>query len=288
MNQNNDESIDVLSSLVSSLANSDSIKIFLASEKGIENSTKTIKQLGLSQKRYYTWLKRQADAGLIEKTGGVYKQTTLGKVCYELGKVLSNALNQRDKLRLVDRLTNSDLLSLKEAKELLAVSEKDLADLIRPVKMFTNYDELIEELVNLADGGKKSIVLASYYPNIRVVKAILEASKRGLQMRFIAGSGKKNEIVQTLRLFLSPRLMKGISDFLKSGAGVNVRKISIPYCFCVIDEEYAVFEIPHPIEKTFTAAFLIHNEDMSRRLTGIFNSLYERGEEMDFATKHLR
>ena len=58
--------LDLSVEILSSLANIDSLKIFLACHEGIESSTRTIEEIGLTQKRYYTWLKRLIDAGLVE------------------------------------------------------------------------------------------------------------------------------------------------------------------------------------------------------------------------------
>jgi len=60
------------------LSNPDAIKILYCAGDGIEHSTYTIEELGLSQKRYYTRLKALIDSGLIKKKEGFYRQTALG------------------------------------------------------------------------------------------------------------------------------------------------------------------------------------------------------------------
>ena len=55
-----------LKEILAALANEDAIKIFLTARRGIEKSTKTIQELGLTQKRYYSRLKELMEAGLVE------------------------------------------------------------------------------------------------------------------------------------------------------------------------------------------------------------------------------
>ena len=59
--------LNVLVELLSSLTSLDSLKIFMKAEKGISSSTRAIKELGLTQKRYYVWLKSLIDVDLVEK-----------------------------------------------------------------------------------------------------------------------------------------------------------------------------------------------------------------------------
>jgi len=59
-----DEALQHLEKIFSAGSSIDALKIFYAAKDGIESSTQTIKKLGLTQKRYYTNLKRLIDVGL--------------------------------------------------------------------------------------------------------------------------------------------------------------------------------------------------------------------------------
>ena len=93
--------------ILSSLANEDSLKIFYAADEGITSSTKTIKGLGLTQKRYYTRLNQLIKAGLIEKNENTYQHTMLGKICHKMGLTFIDALKNRDILDYLSDLPDS-------------------------------------------------------------------------------------------------------------------------------------------------------------------------------------
>ena len=120
-----DTAINSVVEIFSSLTSSDSLKIFMKTEKGISSSTRAIKELGLTQKRYYIWLKRLIDVGLVEKKNGIYKQTLLGRVCSKLGESLQDTLLQGERLELANTLLNSETLSAIEKKEVLHTISKN-------------------------------------------------------------------------------------------------------------------------------------------------------------------
>lgn len=283
MSEDGRKPLDLAANVLSSLASNDSIQIFLACGKGIDSSTKAMKELGITQKRYYTRLRKLIDAGLVWKKRGRYVQTMLGTVCLELVETLFEAVKERNQLKLADKLVESELFSQNEAKKLVSVSDKDLANLIRPVKIFTKHDELIEEIVNYIEDAKKSIYIASYYPDFRVIEALIEArKKKDLKMTFISGRGEQDK-TELIGLILSPRLMKALTGFFMSNeeGKVNMRLTELPYCFCVIDGEFSVFELPNPVDKEFDVAFALHDKDISNRLIDHFNTLFEKGEELE-------
>ena len=65
--ETSDLTLTYLEGMFSALSSVDALNIFYAAEDGIESSTQTIKELNLTQKRYYTNLKRLIDAGLVER-----------------------------------------------------------------------------------------------------------------------------------------------------------------------------------------------------------------------------
>lgn len=159
-NKKRKDSSDIGIKILSSLANDVSMKILLACEKGIDRSTKAIEELGLTQKRYYTWLKRLTDAGL-GKRGNAYVQTVLGKLSHIFWRAFLKAISQRGHLELADKLMKSDTLSINEKEKLLRViSDKELlgvaglADVIHEVKMISDCDHLDRSSVRHMDGTK--------------------------------------------------------------------------------------------------------------------------------------
>ncbi len=289
--------LDLSVEILSSLANSDSLRIFLACHEGIESSTRTIEEIGLTQKRYYTWLKRLIDAGLVEKRENAYVQTMLGKFCHRLGTALSNAVEKRDQLELADKLMKADTFSSKDKEEILhTISKSDLmgiaslSDIVHEVKMIADYDDLVNDIVGFIENARESVCIAAHGAHARVLNAAASAVERGVSFSFL-GSGEKelSEDIQTLRMVLTPALVKTMQKMIAS-KGISVRLTEkMPYSFYVIDEEYGVVELQYPAYDGFCVAFEFRNEVFCRELVSAFNSLYAKGTEypvIEFVEKY--
>jgi hypothetical protein len=283
----NTNTLDLSVEILSSLANGDSLRIFMACYEGIESSTKTIKEIGLTQKRYYTWLKRLIDAGLVEKRENTYVQTMLGKFCHRLGTALSNAVEKRDQLELADKLMKADTFSTKDKEEILHKISKSnligiatLSDIIHEVKMIKDYDDLVSDIALFIDNAEESVCMAVHGADARVLDAAASAMERGVSFSFL-GSGEKelSEDMQTLRTILTPALVKTMQKLISSKE-IRVRLTEkLPYSFCVIDEKYGVVELKYPTYDGFCVAFEFRNEMFCEELVTVFDSLYEKGEE---------
>ncbi|MDH5795194.1 MAG: hypothetical protein OEZ24_03710 [Candidatus Bathyarchaeota archaeon] len=289
--------LDLSVEILSSLANSDSLRIFLACHEGIESSTRTIEEIGLTQKRYYTWLKRLIDAGLVEKRENAYVQTMLGKFCHRLGTALSNAVEKRDQLELADKLMKADTFSSKDKEEILhTISKSDLmgiaslSDIVHEVKMVADFDDLVSDIVGFIDNASESVYIAAHGAHAKVLNAAASAVERGVKFSFL-GSGEKelSEDMQTLRMILTPALVKTMQKMIAS-KGISVRLTEkMPYSFYVIDEEYGVVELQYPAYDGFCVAFEFRNEMFCRELVSAFNSLYAKGTEypvIEFVEKY--
>ncbi len=272
--------------ILNALANEDAIKIFSAAKDGINTSTRTIRELGLTQKRYYTRLKELIEAGLIEKRDNIYQHTTLGALCHSLGETFNTILNQRDRLDLADRLNRTKNISLEETEQILqALSGKGIigslkvADLMQPVKMLDNYEALVAELVDRINKAEKSVCLASYYHDSRAVEAILRASERDVQLAFLSGGERSvMERLQVLRMMLSPKIAKIYATFLDGK--IRMRQAEkLPYSFCVVDEKLVIIELTNPVTNDFYLGFSIKSETLGQRLAETFETMFRKGKE---------
>jgi len=289
--------------ILSSLANEDALKIFIEAEEGIESSAKAIKKLNLTQKRYYVWLKRLIEAGLIEKRGSAYVQTMLGKLCYKMGEALLNAVNQRDQLELADKLMRSDMLSIKEKEDILsAISKKELLgtasldDIIHEVKMITYYDDYIDKIIELLDNAKESAYIAAHRIDARCAESIVGVVERGVKFFYLSSEERQlSERIQALKVILNPASVKMMYN-LYTSRDVNMRVSKLSYSFVVVDGEYGLIEIPHPAyhsarKREFYVAFEFKNILFSQSLVEAFVALYEKGKThplLKFAEKYFR
>jgi len=277
--------------VISALANRDAIKIFYAAGGGIRSSTEAIKELGLTQKRYYTHLRNLTEAGLIQKGEEAYQQTTLGKICYKLGEAFRNALSQRDRLDLVDRLGKAKNISIEETEEIMRAILKQanigldgrLTDFVGPVRVADTWEKVVNDVGEHLERAQESVYFASPYFDVRTAEAILRVFQRGVKLYGLYGSKEglleKAQIV--MRTFVSqPQMLKSLFKLMAS-PDLNIRTVDLPYSFMVVDKKYGMIEVTKPYTNAFSMAFFFHDEKLCGRLIETFEMLWQRGSQMD-------
>ena len=291
-----DETLKYLEKIFSASSNIDAMKIFDAAKNGIESSTQTIKALGLTQKRYYTNLKRLIDAGLIEKVDGKYTHTTLGKIAYQLTEVFKKVLDQRDKLDLIDRVLKTKSLTMEETEEIMRAILKDMnvvpggriTDMLSFVRMADTWEKVVDDVIEHINKAKKEIFFASRYYDVRTSEAILKAVQRGVDVYVLID--KEIDVPKAIRILLSflltgPKALNTLFNLLKSSKLKTKRYPDIPYSFIIIDGEYSMVEVVTPVKKTFSIAFLFYGKTVAKRLLDSFKRLWEMSSEVDLPGK---
>jgi len=271
-------------------SHADALKIFYAAKEGIASSTKAIKELNLTSKRYYTYLKALIDAGLIERDGSTYKHTAMGKICFKLMEAVRRTIGQRDRLDLVDRVSKAKGLSIEETEEIMRAILKDaniapgerIADFLGPVRMADTWEKVVDDVIEYIDNAKESVYFATQYFDIRVAEAVVRACRRGVRMYLL--TTEKDSIADRLlivlrSLFLSPKALKSLFSLLNS-PDVNVRYVDLPYTFAVVDAKTAMVEVQQPYTKAFSIGFVFHNERLCKRLIESFKILWEKGTDV--------
>jgi predicted transcriptional regulator len=274
-----------MSSVLAALTHEDSLKIFIAAHAGITHSTQTIKALNLTQKRYYTRLRALMRVGLIERRDTGYYLTTLGKVCYSLGEGLLHAITCHDRLELADRVQQASTISLDESQQILAALSRNgflgtstLATAIQPLRMLSDYEHLVTELVDRFDKAGKAICLASYYMDVRVIEALIRALQRGISVMLV--SDLEETVAQRLRLvkmLLMPKIAKLLLDMIVQHK-IQVKQHALKYSFCIIDETYVIMELPNQLTRVFHVGFSLVSRKLSRSLLQTFHELYDQGD----------
>jgi DNA-binding MarR family transcriptional regulator len=292
------EAFTEMENVFSAAANIDAIKIFYAAKNGISNSTEAIKELDLTQKRYYTHLKRLIEAGLIEKDDGAYRYTTLGKISYKLGEAFTNAISQRDRLDLVDRLTKAKNITLEETEEIMRAILKDtnivpgerISDLLGPVRMSDTWDKVVQDVVEYIDDAQEEVYFATQYLDMKVVESLLKAAQRNVHMKFLVGELKNvNSAVHVLlkSLLTNHKQLKFLFNFVKSPE-LQIRHVELPYTFVIVDGKYSMVEVAQPYTKSFSLAFFFHNEKLSERLKESFETLWENASEVSVLERFVK
>jgi len=272
----------------SALANQDALRIFAAARDGIGSSTKTIRELGLTQKRYYTRLNELIKAGLIEKNEETYQHTMLGKLCYKLGEVFDKALGQRDRLDLLDKLKRAKTLTPEETKTIaqsIAISGapglSDMGSLISSVRMIENYEKFVQDAIELIQKAEDNVYFASQYFDVRVIEPLLKSIQSGVKYSILYSKQLFLEQFHmvTRMLMSSPSMLKFFIQYLKS-PDMQGRLIELPFTFIIVDNKHALIEVAKPFTKAFSVAFVLESEKVCQQLIEIFDSLWRKSADL--------
>jgi len=283
------ETLEQCIDIFSMFANLDTMRIFMLAEKGIGNSNKALKGLGLTPKRYYSRLKELVDAGVLEKVNGVYVYTPIGEMLHKLGLSLMSIVNNKQKIGLLMNFTTSEALSPDERQRINSVlfggeEDSQLLDLfhnISPEKIIkiSEYKTLIEILARDIASSQRSVLLASRYFEIRVVDECLKAQERGVELRVLISKETMSNKMNKLRMLLSPQLVMKMLETSK-GANINdtLREIEIPFSFCIIDGHRCFFEFPS-LNGAFSIAFKLESNETSKKFIQLFNLIWEPNDD---------
>ena len=277
--------------LFSVLSSEDAIRIFIYAEKGITSSTQAVKDLGLTQKRYYSRLKGLIDAGLIEKVDGSYVYTPVGRIFRKIGASLFGVLENKEKIDILYNLSQSSVLSVDERfrvsnmiKETLEV-EPMLFSMIdgvasSSVKKIIEYEELVKQLIEDITKAEKSVLLASNYIDARVVDAQIKAHRRGVEFKVLLSKKTMSSKLNKLKLLLSPKVFLNLLEFSKmTNNDAWFREADISFSFCIVDGYKCYFELP-PVGFEFSIAFYLKDEKTSKRFTNFFLKIWEQSGEI--------
>jgi len=87
-------------------------------EEGEDLSAMSLTKLKLSRRAYYSRLRQLLDTELIERNGGRYKLTSLGKIVYDYYRKIENVLEQDYyKLKAIDAIEKAEDLGVIERVE---------------------------------------------------------------------------------------------------------------------------------------------------------------------------
>jgi len=285
-----DETLKYIEKIFSAGSSIDALRIFYAARNGIESSTQVIKELGLTQKRYYTNLKRLIDVGLIEKIDGRYMHTTFGKIAFQLMEILKGAVDKKEKLELIDTLLKAKNLTLEETEEIMRAVLKDanivpgerLTDILGPVRMADTWEKVVEDVVEYINQATESIYFATQYIDLRTIEAVLRAGERGVKLYCL--SKKKNQVLEGIKMFSKlafthPKYFKVIFKMLNSD-NLQARYADVPYTFIVIDKKIVMIEVVKPSSQDFFLSFFFHNPRLAKKLIESFEELYEEGYDI--------
>jgi len=283
------ETLEHCIDIFSTFANLDTMRIFLLAEKGISNSSKAIKELDLTPKRYYSRLKGLIDCKVIEKVDGKYVYTPTGQVLAKMGLSLIEILNNEDRITLLLNLSESNALTLEERDKIneFVVDNFNIGHIIGPilngkslnsVEKILSYDELVRRINEELDTVEKSIYLATTYFDPVVGEKGMLKTYTGVKTKILMSRKTMSKKMTKLRMLLSPKSLFNVIEMMRKVPDMSnfYRETDLQFSFIIVDEKRCIFEFPNIIEDEFTIAFFLCDKNISKRFIDLFNNLWEK------------
>ncbi|MBS7638004.1 hypothetical protein KEJ49_03830 [Candidatus Bathyarchaeota archaeon] len=271
--------------IIKILGNEDSMNIFLLSEKGITSSKESLKAIGLTQKRFYSRIKDLIDVGLIEKREGKYKLTQLGKILINTIMKLEPILLIKDKLKVIDGLENSGILSEdKKIDFIKMIFPEELNDFfttetVSLIHIIPTFEDLKNELIFEIERSNNNILFISKYYDFSVAETCIKKMESGIKFFYIMEEFKIQDAFKLIGLLLSPKSIKVIYDFF-SNYKKNIRIVEkIMTSFIIIDNKIAIIEVTNPLDGSFLFAVKIKDKKIINTLIESFFNIWKTGKE---------
>jgi len=249
-----DRKYERLSSMLDALGNTTALKILNEAAEGFESGKEAITRLGTTHRRYYRYLKRLNELGIVAPSGKNYHLTPLGKQLHKL--VFNDALN---------------LVSLgpERLDPLQGIGEKSELTII------DNYSDLIKSMNAAIEQSKSEILLTTRYVDLSVTQSLIYALQRGVKLKSVS-----NEKLDLSSLFkLLSNIARGIRpNFIRLILDKPDYKVGdVPMSFILIDGEISIFELP---TKEFKIAFHTTDKRTVKLLSDLFRGIWNSSRKL--------
>jgi len=245
---------DALSSILGSLSDTAALKIFNEAAEGFSSGNEVISRLGLTTRKYYRYLQKLRDQGIIAYSGKEYYLTPFGK---RLHKLMFNH---------VSSLLSTDPELLDSFQRVEGPCRLEIID---------DYSELAKFLNSLIEKSKYEILLATRYVDLSIAQSLLYALQRGVKVRSV--SNDKLNLSSLLALLKDMvRLIRpsSIPSFFNNS---DYRAGEVPLSFLIVDNEIAVFEIP---TEEFKMSFCTSDKKIILLLSDLFRGLWNKSGKL--------
>jgi hypothetical protein len=283
--------------ILSILSKEDNLNIFIFADaknnNGLKAKSSTIQELGLSRKVYYTRLKQLIDAGLIEKSDGTYKHTTLGNIIYE-----------NDILSLIECLKNTKQMKMVDTlKRTKQFSEDEIANFVNritgggirtstatnasstKIEIALTYQDMVSAIIERVQFCQNEILLASRSLNELIINNILRKANTGVNVKVLTDSSLVKQYFEA----------EGKTLKLKDGGGkhinekisvvsnpwypgnVNRRIAKIPFSMIILDGKEVGIELVNWNEPKdfYGVVFIRGDENTSKRMQALYYKIWD-------------
>jgi predicted transcriptional regulator len=262
------------------LSTEHSITLLEELSQGLKVDNEVLKKLGIERRTLYYILKEFRENGLIIKKGNRYSLSLLGFFVYNVENELMRWLKNKDEVKLLNeyidssetfKVTNALLKSL---ENIVGISK------FEPVRVYTEWYSLIESLTERIKVAKESVKLASRYIDSNVLRALLEAARRGVSVKMITDKTDTTSRAKYYLALISNEENKTVAKQLFTLRNVSAKTANVPYSFIIVDEEDVGIEIPDIFgEKSFLLGMQFKSPIIAERMSSILENMYERAEQ---------
>lgn len=283
--------------ILSILSKEDNLNIFISADSkndnGLEAKSSTIQELRLSRKVYYTRLKQLVDAGLIEKSDGVYKHTTLGNIIYE-NDILSlmEYLKNTKQMKMVDTLKRTKQFSDDEIANFvnkiaggggIRTSTATNASSTK-VEITLTYQDMVSAIIERVEFCKNEILLASRSLNELIINNILRKANSGINVKVLTDSSLVKQYFEAEGKALKLKdADKHITEKISVVSNpwypgnVNRRIAKIPFSMIILDGKEVGIEIVNWNEPKdfYGAVFIREDEKTSKRMQALYYKIWD-------------
>jgi hypothetical protein len=283
--------------ILSILSKEDNLNIFIFADaknnNGLKAKSSTIQELGLSRKVYYTRLKQLIDAGLIEKSDGTYKHTTLGNIIYE-----------NDILSLIECLKNTKQMKMVDTlKRTKQFSEDEIANFVNritgggirtstatnasstKIEIALTYQDMVSAIIERVQFCQNEILLASRSLNELIINNILRKANTGVNVKVLTDSSLVKQYFEAegKTLKLKDGGDKHINEKISVVSNpwypgnVNRRIAKIPFSMIILDGKEVGIELVNWNEPKdfYGVVFIRGDENTSKRMQALYYKIWD-------------
>jgi len=271
-----------LVSVLEALTDEHSLKMFKQASVELSGGQGAPDKVGLSKKQFYFRLHRLIEVGLVERTGGVYKQTTLGSMVNSLQiKPLEEILAEYWNFLAIGEIKKSVSIP-KQEQEKISQSILNETKLMKyyaqtmgqTVKVIYSYGELVGGVLKLIRSAKKEIFLASRYYDPEVSLLLMKKFGEGVALHLLDDNPSGTTLISRLHAAMNDPSTKEIAKAILESPRVRIGCCALDYSFMVVDGDHCQVEIVNQLNPgEFYFAVEVNDQQIGLRMTEIFEKL---------------
>jgi hypothetical protein len=279
-----------MSRIGSTFTNVDAIEIFVQVGRGMKGGQESLKELGMSKKRYYTRLRELVKCGLVEKESTRYRYTVLGSLVEQQFIGLLQIVEREKELQMIEELRKSERFTEEEIGSFVRKIIFDSSERIGEGSwviphLVWSYEEMVKTIVERLSTVRSNIHLASRFTEDRIISAILPKAQAGATVKVLADSrllknyvnGTDGKLEMSDR-HTSERMKVTVNPFYPYK--VERKFCQLPFSFVLIDGRGVGVELidaKHPDE--FAGAMFFENETLFNYMKATFDALWDGKHE---------